>query len=355
MTHEIIIGIVAFGAGALVLWLLLRRGGGAGDAHVSRLAQMFAERLDRMSEQMDRRLRENVRAMNESKDFLANRVSAAENTVRSVSTGLGKLNQATDALRKASQEIMSFQQLLRSPKIRGGFGEVLLGNLLADMLPHDRFELQYTFRSTGEVADAVIHLQDGHIVAVDAKFPLANFQPFAEEQDPGRQDQLRRVFLRDVKKHIADIAKKYISPQERTLDFAFMYIPVESVYYETILRDADGERLWEHSLQHHVIPTSPNSFYAYLQTVLIGLRGLKIEEQAREILTHLGQLRNDFAKFAGDFSMIGTHLNNAKNRYDSSALRLNKFSNRLEQIEGGEQVPEIAETVEDQEKVRERL
>lgn len=337
MTEQIMYILLGIVAGAGAGWFLLRRppkdDGSAGQVAV--LQQAIAQHMDRVSQQMDRRLVENVRAMNESKEFLANRVSAAERSVRSVSAGLGKLNQATDALHKASQEIMSFQQLLRSPKVRGSFGEVLLGSLLADMLPHDRYELQYGFRASGEIADAVVRLQDGHIVAVDAKFPLANYQLFAEAQDEGQKEQLRRVFLRDVKKHISDIAKKYISPKEQTLDFAFMYIPIETVYYEVIMRDVNGEGLWEFSLKNHVIPVSPNSLYAYLQTILMGLRGMKIEQQAREILQHLGQLRQDFGKFADDFTTVGTHLSNAKNRYDDSARRLDKFSNRLEQIEGG--------------------
>ncbi|MGH7929304.1 MAG: DNA recombination protein RmuC, partial [Candidatus Binatia bacterium] len=290
MTEQIVYTLLGIGAGGALVWFWVRRRDDAlsGHDHMIALQRLIAEQMDRISQQMDRRLQENIRAMNESKDFLAHRVSAAEKSVRSVSASLGKLSQATDALHKTNQEIISFQQLLRSPKIRGSFGEVMLGNLLAEMLPQDRYELQYGFRSTGEITDAIIRLQDGHIVAVDAKFPLANYQAFVDNQDQERKEQLRRVFLRDVKKHVSDIAKKYISAEEQTLDFAFMYIPIESVYYEAIMHDAEREGLWEFSLKHHVMPVSPNSLYAYLQTVLMGLRGMKIEQQAREILEHLG-------------------------------------------------------------------
>ncbi|MEK7557339.1 MAG: DNA recombination protein RmuC [Patescibacteria group bacterium] len=334
MTQEITLIIIGAAAGAAIIWFLLKKKSPTVDTTLH-------DRLDRIMQQVDTRLSENVRAMNESKSFLADRVSAAERSVRAVSTGLGQLNAATTAIQRANEEIISFQNMLKSPKIRGSFGEVLLGNLLADVLPSDRYELQHTFGSSGEVADAVIRLQDGYIVTVDAKFPLANYQLMQAEQDPARKVTQRKTFLRDVKKHIQDIARKYVVPQERTLDYAFMYIPVETVYYEMMVHETEEEAasredpasLWEFCLAHKIVPVSPNSFLAYLHTVLIGLRGLKIEKQAKEILEHLGQLRVDFGQFAKDYAMIGTHLTNAKNRYDDSARRLDKFTNRLEQID----------------------
>ncbi|MEX1112581.1 MAG: DNA recombination protein RmuC [Candidatus Andersenbacteria bacterium] len=342
MTEQVLLIIIGAAFGAAIIWLLVGRRSHQGDNTNDQLAVMqrlMAEQLDRMGQQVDRRLQENVLATNESKDFLANRVSAAERSVRSVSAGLGKLAEATTTLQKTSDEIASFQTMLKSPKIRGSFGEVLLGNLMAEVLPLDRFEQQYTMRSSGDIADAIIRLQDGYIVAVDAKFPLANYEAFVHEQEEDRKIRLRKEWLRDVKKHIKDISSKYISSQEQTLDYAFMYIPIEGVYYETMVKDADGGSLWEFCLAQHVIPVSPNSFLAYLQTVLVGLRGMKIEQQAREILQHLGQLRQDFGKFAEDFTTVGTHLSNAKNRYDDSSRRLDKFTNRLDQIEGGSPTP----------------
>ncbi len=331
--------IAGLAAGGVAVWLLSYRS----RRYRSDLEQTLAQRLDSVTQQLDRRLQENARAVNESKAFVAERVSSAERTVREVSMGLGKLEQATTALHKTSSEISSFQDMLKSPKIRGSFGEVLLGNLLAEVLPHDRYQTQFTF-SHGDVADAVIKLQDGRIVVVDAKFPLANFQAYAAEKEEERRAGARQDFLRDVKKHITDISRKYITPDQKTLDFAFMYIPIESVYYETMIHEPSGINLWEYCLRRKVIPVSPNSFLAYLHTVLIGLRGMKIEEQAKEILQHLSQLRGDFNRFSEDFATVGTHLTNAKNRFDDSARRLDKFEARLGQIEagGGQSRPEIS-------------
>lgn len=344
VTTEILAGLIGAALAALAVWFALKQRIQTPDG--PDLQQVITDRLDRVTEQLDARLRENVRAMNESKSFLADRVSASERTVRAVSTGLGKLEEATSALHRTNQEIASFQNMLKNPKVRGSFGEVLLGNLLADVLPDGRYETQFTLPSTGEIADAMIRLHDGYMVAVDAKFPLSNYQKYHDEQDVELKNTARKMFLKDVRKHISDISHKYIVPTEKTLDFAFMYIPLEGVYYETMVQDAKGESLWEFCLQQKVIPVSPNSFLAYLQTILLGLKGFHIQQQAQEILQNLGQMRQDFRQFSEDFSTVGKHLGNAKNRFDDSARRLDKFSNRLEQIEHTSPTPLVSNDAE---------
>lgn len=337
-TEIILIGVGSL-IGALVAISLMRKQKQASpiDHYFTELRQSLTQRIDNATRQMDERLRENVQAMNETKSFVTDRVSSSEHNVqrsmREVTNSLGKLDQATAAIHKTSAEIVSFQNMLKNPKVRGGFGEVLLANLMADILPHDRYGLQYKLAGTGEIADAVILLQDNYLVAIDAKFPLANFQIYSAEKNHDQKKALRKAFLRDVKRHIADISKKYISPEHNTLDYAFMYIPVEAIYYETMVHDATGGTLWDFSLQNKVVPVSPNSFLAYLQTVLIGLRGMKIEQQAKEILQALGQVRRDFSQFTQEYIVLGTHLTNAKNKYEETTRRLDKFTNRLDQIE----------------------
>jgi DNA recombination protein RmuC len=319
--------------GAGIVWFITKKQSG-----IDPMQAQMLEQMQRMQEQIDRRLAEQVLATNESKEFLANRVTSVEQASRSVSMGLGKLEQATASLQKTGNEIVSFQNMLKAPKVRGSFGEVMLGNLLGDVLPSDRYEVQYPFSDTREIADAIIRLQDGYIVAVDAKFPFANYQLYIQEQNEDLKNSLRKTFIRDVKKHISDISQKYISSHEKTLDYAFMYIPIEGVYYETMVRDEDGGSLWEFCLANKVVPVSPNSFLAYLQTVLVGLRGMKIEQKTQEILQYIGTLRQDFSKFSEDFSTVGKHLSNAKTKYDDSNRRLDKLGNRFEQIEAHQEV-----------------
>lgn len=326
--------LVGVGIGLAVMFLLRRRNNDQAK-YIEAIHNNLSERMDQVTQQMDRRLTDNVKAINESKSFIAGQLNTSERTAREVSSSLGRLEQTTKHLQKTNEDISSFQNMLGHPKIRGGFGELLLGNLLADVLPQDRYKLQYNFAGSGELADAVILLQDGYIVAVDAKFPLANYQMMVKEENEEKKEALRKVFIRDIKKHVKDIADKYISPRHKTLDYAFMYIPVEAVYYETMVHDPAGNTLWEYCLSNKVIAVSPNSFLAYLHTVLVGLRGMKVEEQAKDILQHLGQVRSDFSRFAKDFATIGTHLNNVKNRYDDSARWLDKFASRLDQIETG--------------------
>lgn len=348
--NELLLLLLGIGLGAALIWFLTRRTSGNHPSvgeQFNQFQHVVGEELGRLRDQLDRRLAENARAMDDSKNFLAGRVSDSERTARAISSRLGQLDEAVRSMHQTNTQIANFQQMLTNPKIRGSFGEVLLTNLLSEVLPTDRFQLQYAYQNR-EIADAIIHLQDGYIVAIDAKFPLSNYQQYQQLEDEDQAQAMRKNFIRDVKKHITDISKKYISSQEKTLDYAFMYIPVEGVYYETMVKDADGTSLWEFCLKHRIIPVSPNSLLAYLQTVLVGLRGMKVEQQAREILTHLGQLRQDFNKFADDFATVGSHLNHAKNRYDHSARRLDRFTSRLEQIETTDHAPKLAESISDE-------
>jgi DNA recombination protein RmuC len=210
-------------------------------------------------------------------------------------------------------------------------GEFFLGDLLAQVFPPASFTLQHKFKS-GEKVDAAIRVGPS-LVPVDAKFPLENFKKYIQEPESKEKDQLQRKFIADVKKHIDDIASKYILPDEGTYDFALMYIPAENIYYETIIKDESfGEErsVHAHALARRVIPVSPNSFYAYLQIIVFGIKGMEIEKSAKEIYQTLTRLRGDLARFRGDFEVLGTHLTNAKSRFEEAEKRLDKFSDRLE-------------------------
>jgi DNA recombination protein RmuC len=257
-----------------------------------------------------------------------------------VKESLGKLKQETEQIREVGKNISSLQDLLRAPKFRGGFGELLLERLLADMLPRDNYSLQYAFRS-GEVVDAVIRI-GGNLVPIDSKFPLEAFQRIMAVESEKEQAALRKQFANAIKKHI-DAVTKYILPDENTFDFALMYIPAENVYYETILRgQAEGSELYSYSLQKRVIPVSPNSFYAYLQIIILGLKGLHIEKTARDILGHLGRLQNDLQDFQGDYDTLGGHIRHAAQKYDDAATKLTRLGDKL-QIVGETPIEKLPE------------
>ena len=254
--------------------------------------------------------------------------------VQEVQTRLAQLDEANKRILEVGRSIASLQEILRAPKIRGGFGEFLLGDLLGQIMPAEYFTLQYSFRS-GERVDAVIRLSQG-LVPVDAKFPLENFQKALSASEEGIRKNFLKLFAVDVKKHIDALAKKYILPQEGTCDFALMYIPAENVYYEAFIKDealGEGKSLREYAFEKHVIPVSPNSFYAYLHTILLGLRGLKVEERAREIMKELSGLNNQLAKFQEEFRKLGKHIEQAQGSFETAQKHLDKFSDKLISME----------------------
>jgi DNA recombination protein RmuC len=299
--------------------------------------QQVNSQLGQVTSQVNTRLGQVTDQLQKSTGDLNTRLDNAAKVVSEVSKGLGGLSEATKKVFEVGKDIASLQEILRSPKLRGGLGELFLGDLLAQILPPAHFTLQHRYKS-GEAVDAVIRLGQ-NLVPVDAKFPLENFRRVIEASSEEGQKAAKRKFIADVKKHIDAIAGKYILPDEGTFDFALMYIPAENVYYELIIKDEAidlDKGLLNYSFAKRVIPVSPNSFYAYLQTILLGLKGMHIEERAQEILTNLARLSGDFRKFQEEFELVGKHLTNTKSRYDEADKRLSKFNDKLESLSGAE-------------------
>jgi DNA recombination protein RmuC len=236
---------------------------------------------------------------------------------------------SADRILEVGQNISSLQDILSPPKLRGGFGEMLLERLLAQVLPQANYSFQHRFRS-GEAVDAVIQLGPS-LVPVDAKFPMESFNRVLAATSDEERTKLRREFVRAVRGHVDDVAK-YIRPDEGTFDFALMYIPAENVYYETIVKSEPGteaESLQEYALERMVIPVSPNSFYGYLQAIVLGLRGMHIERQAQQIIEHLQGLQGDFGRFGGDFRILGGHIRDASNKYAVLERRVATLDHKL--------------------------
>jgi DNA recombination protein RmuC len=244
-----------------------------------------------------------------------------------VQRSLGQLAKGTERIEAIGSDIARLQEVLRAPKFRGTLGELMLERLLEDILPRQNYSLQHRFRS-GEAVDAVIRIGD-YLVPIDSKFPLEDFQRVVAAESDEERTSLRRQFVRTVKKHI-DAVTKYIVPDEGTFDFALMYIPAENVYYETVLRDgAEESEVYSYALQKRVIPVSPNSFYAYLQVIILGLKGLHIERTAGEILGQLGRLQGDLDDFQAEYDTLGGHIRHAANKYDDAGRKLNRLGDKL--------------------------
>jgi DNA recombination protein RmuC len=207
---------------------------------------------------------------------------------------------------------------------------------LAQVLPDAHFTLQHSFRS-GERVDAVVRLGGG-LVPIDAKFPLEDFRRLLQATDDEERARIRKAFVARVRKHIDDISVKYILPDEGTYDFALMYIPAEHVYYEAVIREEE-RGLAAYALERKVIPVSPNCFYAYLQAIVLGLRGLRIEARAQEVMAQLARLGGDLARVRDDFRLVGKHLTNAGQAYAAADRRIERFAGKLGAI-GAEEVEE---------------
>ena len=264
-------------------------------------------------------------------------------TLGDVKKDLGKMEEVTREVLEKSKNISSLENLLRAPKFRGGFGELFLGDLLAQILPPAHYETQYKFKS-GEKVDAIIRIGK-NLVPIDSKFPLENFKKYIVEENSKEKEDLRKKFVSDVKKHIDDICEKYILPDEGTYEFALMYIPAENIYYETTLKDESlGEErgIFSYAIQKRVLPVSPNSIFAYLQVIVLGLKGLQIEKSAQYIFQSLARLQGDLSRFKDNFQILGTHLVNAKSKFDEAEKRLDRFSGKLELVseDRPEQLPE---------------
>lgn len=307
------------------------------DQKISDTSTITHAELTKLHTRIDGRLRESAEAIEKTHQTVGQRLDKNASLFGEVKHKLGQLEESSKRIESVGENISELQEILRAPKLRGNLGELFLEELLTQILPKDYFEMQYTFHS-GEKVDAVIRLAHG-LVPIDAKFPLENFQKFLKPH-LSEQEELgfRKKFVNDLKKHVDDIAQRYIRPDEGTFDFALLYVPAENIYYEAILRE-DGKKnllnINAYALERRVIPVSPNSLYAYLQAIVLGLKGLQIEERAKEIFGSLARLKGEMGKLEEELGLVGKHLTNASSAFDKTKKRTQRLADRLTQIEEG--------------------
>ena len=255
---------------------------------------------------------------------MSNELKNTREQITQIQQQLGQVQESGHLMHEAATRL---ENILGGTKTRGNFGETTLERLLEDCLPPSQYTLQYRFRS-GEAADAVIHLRDKKIMAIDSKFPLDAFQRMDAEGD-----EARKAFVNAVKVHTDSIAKKYIVPDEDTLDLALMFVPSEAVYYE-LLRSTDsrGVAVDAYCRTRKIVPVSPNTLYAHLSVIAMGLRGMQIEENAKRLGANLAGMRKQLDTFSEHFDKLGTHLKNAQQSYTEADKRFDKASNTMDNL-----------------------
>lgn len=240
---------------------------------------------------------------------------------------IGDVNKELGQVKEMGRNMRDLQDFLRSPKLRGNIGEQVMKDLLEQYFSREHFDLQFKFKS-GNIVDAILRTDKG-LIAIDAKFPLENFKRLAKAEEEQERASARHDFVMDVRKHIQDISRKYILPDEQTVDFAIMYIPAESIYYEIIHDDSD---LHAYAHDKRVFPVSPNSFYYFLRVILLGMEGKRIEEASKKILEMLNAIQGDAKRFGDNLGVLNTHITNAKGALDRVNTEYGRLSGKIDQV-----------------------
>ena len=300
------------------------------------IARSVAQRLDSVTPALQDAIKNSAQITGQmTSDAQTKMADELKNTRDQISQIQRQLGEVQQAGKQMSLTAQTLEGILGGAKSRGSLGEVTLERLLEDSLPRAQYEMQYRF-SSGEVADAAIKLRDKKLMAIDSKFPLDAYRRIVSEGE-----EARRAFAVAVKGHADAITKKYIVPDEGTLDVALMFVPSESVYYELLqTSDNKGQPLDAYCRDKHVIAVSPNTLYAHLCVIAMGLRGMQMEENARRILESLSGMEKQMEKFADKFATLGTHLKNAQQSHSESEKLFERAQNTLETMLGAG-VPEL--------------
>jgi DNA recombination protein RmuC len=289
---------------------------------ISAMAATVTQRLDTVSRSLTDGVAQSADISAKGQSAMREDLKSTQGMMERIHKQLGEFQEVSRGLSNAQQ---SLESVLGGAKTRGILGEVALERLLEDSLPPSQYASQYRFVS-GEAVDAVILLRDKKLLAIDSKFPLDAFRRIHTDGDDAR-----RAFVTAVKLHADSIAKKYILPAENTLDLALMFVPSESVYYELLqCVDNKGQQLDAYCRDRHIVAVSPNTLYAHLSVIAMGLRGMQIEENARRLANGLAGLKKQFENFSEVFERIGNHLKNAQQSYQEADKRFDKTSNSLE-------------------------
>ncbi|MEZ4180437.1 MAG: DNA recombination protein RmuC [Candidatus Doudnabacteria bacterium] len=325
----IILGVII--AGFVILFLKNKPQNNSSDQSL----RLLLDQMNELSRVVDHKMGETTKQMSES---MGKQFSESAKLIKDVTEGLTKLDETNKQVVSFTDQLKNLQDILKNPKQRGILGEYYLETLLKNVLAPDLFQMQYGFKN-GEIVDAVVFVKN-KIIPIDSKFSLENYNRITETSDQAEKARLEKVFLNDLKTRITETAK-YIRPAEGTMDFAFMFIPHEAIYYDLLTNKIgaavgeSSENLIQRSAgKYKVIIVSPTSFLAYLQTVLQGLKAMQIEEQAEQIKKNVQNLHKHLDSYQTYHTKLGNTLSTVVNHYNASSKELEKVDKDVFKITG---------------------
>jgi len=305
---------------------------------IETIAETVSSRLEGVTKALQDGIKDSAQTTSQitsqSQAAMSNELKNTREQISQIQRQLGEVQQAGVQMHQTAEKL---ENILAGAKSRGSFGETTLQRLLEDCLAPAQYEMQYHFRS-GEAPDAVIRLRDKKLMTIDSKFPLDAYLRLNTEGE-----EARKAFVSAVKLHADSIARKYIVPEEGTLDIALMFVPSEAVYYELLMSmDSKGEALDAYCRSRKIMPVSPNTLYAHLSVIAMGLRGMQIEENAKRLAEHLAGLKKQLETFGEYFEKVGAHLKNAQQSYTEADKRFDKAANTLDTLLDAEVPPQAS-------------
>jgi DNA recombination protein RmuC len=296
--------------------------------------KLILEQINELNRTVDAKIGESSKQMRES---IQNQSSQSFNIIRDITEKLTRLDETNKQVISFADQLQSLQDILKNPKQRGILGEYYLETLLKNVLPTGSYQMQYPFKD-GTIVDAVVFVKD-KIIPIDSKFSLENYNRLVDEKNPAEKERLEKLFKEDLKKRIDETAK-YVKPSERTMDFAFMFIPHEAIYYDLLVSQVGAIKVNTRDLveyafkEKHVIIVSPTSFLAYLQTVLQGLKALQIEESAKDIKKNVEALQKHLRSYEEYQVKLGNALSTTVSHFNNSNKEFKKIDKDVVKITG---------------------
>ena len=330
MSAEFLVLIFIVLAGFIGIFFMLRKHIEKPEENQSLL--MLQNQMNEISRMIDSKVFESAKLMQSQTSEIAQNM---QRIIRDITERLTRVDEGQKQVANFADQLKNLQDILKNPKQRGVLGEYYLETVLKNVLPPESYKMQYRFRDNTAV-DAVVFVKD-KIIPIDSKFSLENYNRILDARDPQERERLEKAFRQDLKTRIDETAK-YVKPEEGTMDFAFMFIPAEAVFYDLLVNKvgvAESEDLVEYAFRaKHVIIVSPTSFLAYLQTVLQGLRALQIEETAKEIRKRVEDLTRHIKSYDTYLEKLGTHLGTTVNVYNAAYKEFGKIDKDILRITG---------------------